>query len=130
MDNLVALIILVLIPIFFGYRYVTEFHEPFSRQNWQFHNWLAALFYVGYLTLFFVHEKHGLYALSTYITESRKFFTFFVLPSIGFGLALFPKVASEFTKDHFKLVQVGIVNFAAFWGWLIVLYLLLIIIIP
>jgi len=131
MEYTFAIICLLSIPVYLGFRHVREYYEnPFSKENFGIDSLLALITYFSYFCIFIYLGINGLYELNELGRQSRKFATFFIYPSIGFGLAIFPKIASEYLLEAFSINSLRFqYQLCAFVGWLLILYLVSILVI-
>lgn len=113
------------IPLFLGYRHLSAYYEePFSKENFGIISLFALVLYLLYLSLFMYLGVDGLYELQKFGRPSRKLANFFIYPGIGFGLAIFPKVASEYMFNAFSMNMLRIQSqLCAITGWLLIIYL-------
>lgn len=129
MEALVGFIILLSFPFYLGYKHISYFSKaPFSYRYFGITSILASVLYLLYLLLFFYVGLDGLYELTW---RGRKSFTTvsaFILPSFGFGIAIFNVIAVDFintingpsTNTYYRRnrVTVGIL------GWFIIGFLM------
>jgi hypothetical protein len=125
MEIIFALICLLSAPLYLGARHIIEYYDaPFSKENFGKASLLAAVLYFLYLATFLRLGTDGLYELKQFGNVVKKFSTFFIYPSIGFGLAIFPKLASEYI---FNAYSMALLNFqyqlCSLIGWLHIIYL-------
>lgn len=73
--------------------------------------------------------KTGIYSFYEPVSTIRdhRFLYFFLLPGLGFGIAIFPRVAAEYSQNYLPMLQSGLLKHFAIYGWLIILALALII---
>ncbi len=125
MEIIFALTFLFSVPLYLGARHIIEYYDaPFSRENFGKASLLATVLYLLYLIAFLRLGTDGLYELKEFGSIVRKFSIFFIYPSIGFGLAIFPKLASEYI---FNAYSMALLNFqyqlCSLIGWLLIIYL-------
>ncbi|WP_040551904.1 hypothetical protein [Rheinheimera nanhaiensis] len=127
METLVQLAVLVSLPIYFGIRHYCEY-ESFDSAKWGLPEKLAALFFILYIGFFLLVGREHLYSLQEFGADNRKFGSFFVFPSIAFAVALFPKIAAEYSEHYAGLAATGMQRIVGIFGWayLLVLFLTLV----
>jgi len=77
-----------------------------------------------YFGIFIYLGIENLIELNEYGRQSQKFANLFIYPSIGFGLVIFPKSASELILNQFSYATERLLHqLCAFVGWLLVIYL-------
>ena len=125
MEITFAIICLLSIPLYLGFRQLVEYYDgPFSKENFGLLSLLALIIYFVYFGVFIYLGIDGLYELKELGRQSRKFATFFIYPSIGFGLAIFPKITSEYIFDAFSMASLRFqYQLCSFIGWLSIAYL-------
>jgi len=125
MEYTFAIICLLSLPLYLGFRHSVEYYEgPFSKENFGVSSLLALILFCSYFVIFINLGIEELYELKELGRQSRKFATFFIYPSIGFGLAIFPKMASEYIFDAFSMASLRFqFQLCAFIGWLLIAYL-------
>lgn len=130
MEYLIAFICLCSLPVYFGYRHFLEYWESsLSKENFSLVSWVALILLFSYFGLVIYMGIDELYELKEAGRESRKFITFFIYPSVGFGLAIFPKIASEYIFNAFSMNMLRIQNqLCSFMGWLLIFYLVFVLV--
>jgi hypothetical protein len=129
MEALVGFIILLSFPLYFGYQHISYFSEsPFSYRYFGITSILASVLFLLYLFLFFYLGLDGLYELTRRGRKSFNIVSAFLLPSIGFGIAIFNIMAADFMKDFEdpsanKYYRTNRLT-ACILGWLIIAFLM------
>ncbi|MEN3157705.1 hypothetical protein ABC502_04885 [Alkalimonas sp. NCh-2] len=126
-ETLFQLAVLVSLPTYFGVRHYYEY-ESFNRTLWGFSEKLAALFFIIYIGFFLLVGKEYLYSLREFGTENRKFGTFFVFPSVAFAIAMFPRIAAEFSDNYSGLAATGMQRAIGIFGWIYLFILLFVLV--
>lgn len=125
METLLAIIVLLSLPCYLGFRHMLEYYDaPFSKDNFGIGAALATVLLVLYIISFFYLRIDELYDLS----EGRKrdkFAIFFIEPTIGFGIAIFNKVAAEYMFNFNTLSSIKFLKeICTFVGWLLIIRLI------
>lgn len=127
METLVQLVVLVSLPIYFGIRHYFEY-ESFDNVLWGLSEKFATVLFLVYVCFFLIVGKEYLYSLYQFGADYRKFSTFFVYPSFSFAIAMFPRIAAEFCDNYIDLAAVGMCRVISVFGWLLLVFLLIIVI--
>lgn len=123
-EDIFAVICLLSVPSFLAVKYFSEYYEgTVSLGMFGFWPSIALILYLIYLGLYFFLGIDGLYELNDFQRENRKYQTFFLCPTIGFGLAIFPKCATEYIFNYWSFSEFDVyVKYTAFTGWSLILY--------
>lgn len=125
MEHLIAFICLLSLPIYLGYGHFFEYWEcSLSKENFNVTSWAALILFCSYFGVVIYAGIEELYKLKEVGREYRKFITFFIFPSVGFGLAIFPKIASEYIFNAFSTNTLRLQNqLCSLAGWILIIYL-------
>ncbi|MFT4940548.1 MAG: hypothetical protein ACI88A_003605 [Paraglaciecola sp.] len=124
MDLFIPILVLVSIPVYLGLRHASEYETFQDEKIWGKSEKIATLLLMSYLVLIVLLGKGGLYQMSEYGSDYRKFGTFFFVPSMGFAIAMFPRVAAEFFDNYIQMASTGSSRVVALFGWLMISILL------
>lgn len=129
METLISIVVLITIPIFFAVRHVDEYGTFDDPKIWGNAEKFASSLFLLYLGMVLVLGKSGIYSFYEPVSSIRdpRFGFFFLFPSLGFGIAMFPRVAAEFSQNYLPMVQSGMLKYFSIYGWLIIVCLALII---
>lgn len=122
-ETLFQLAVLVSLPTYFGIRHYYEY-ESFDSAWWGLSEKFAAVFFIAYIGFFLLVGKEHLYSLREFGAENRKFGTFFVFPSIAFAIAMFPRIAAEYSDNYSGLAATGMQRAIGIFGWIYLFILL------
>ena len=129
METLISIVVLIAIPIFLAVRHLDEYGTFDDPKIWGNGEKIASSLFVFYLGMVLVLGKSGIYSFYDPVSSIRdpRFMFFFLFPSIGFGIAMFPRVAAEFSLSYLPMLQSGMLKYFSVYGWLIIVCLALII---
>ena len=120
MESVFALCVLLCCPLILGCVHFREFESFDNPRVWGRREKVAALIFVFYVGLTIGLGKADIYWLyGDYIGRDSRFFVCFVLPSIGFAIAMFPRAAIELNNDYWGLKKGSTLRDFAYVGWLI-----------
>lgn len=124
METFVGIAVILSCPLYWGTKYFSNYIDAWKK--WGAFSKLSAVLFTLYIIFIFVLDSEELHALA--FAGSRKsipFLDFFLIPSVGFGLAMFPRAAAEqFSEEVEK--RIDWLNVPALIGWFIQLYLLVV----
>ena len=124
METLVQLVVLVSLPIYLGVRHYSEY-ESFDNTLWGLSEKFATGLLLAYVCFFLLVGKEYLYSLQEFGADYRKFSTFFIYPSFGFAIAMFPRIAAEYCDNYIDLAAAGMCRVVSIFGWLLLVFLLI-----
>ncbi|BCO17633.1 hypothetical protein KUC3_04900 [Alteromonas sp. KC3] len=129
METLISTVVLISIPSFFAVRHFNEYGTFDDPKIWGRAEKIASLLFALYLGMILVLGKSGIYSFYEPVSTIRdpRFMFFFLFPSIGFGIAMFPRVAAEFSQNYLPMLQSDMLKYFSIYGWLIIVCLTLII---
>ena len=130
METGFAILVLLSVPLAFMATSYRDYGADFAGAlGWSLSNTFAVGLLFSYIVLILVEGKQGVYAYAELSAENRKYFTLFILPSLGFGMAIFPGVAARFCENFTSLNRYGLTGLMAVPGWILILWLSLIILV-
>lgn len=124
LDEILAILTLISIPTFLGLKFLHEYQNDWSN-HWYFSEKLASILFALYLLLVLFVGRNEIYSLAASGVSHHKFMTFYALPSLAFGIAMFPKSAIEYSDLYFKSSLLGTQRWFAFTGWMYITILFL-----
>jgi hypothetical protein len=129
MESVFAVTVLLFVPCFLGVKHIFVYYDsPFSMKNFGVGSIVALFLFVLYLVLFFHLGIDGLYELSEERRYRDKFFILFVLPSFGFGIAIFNLIAFEYLRGYESHASTKLQKeISALVGWLLIAILIFVI---
>ncbi len=71
----------------------------------------------------------GVYSFYEPVSEIRdpRFMLFFLLPSFSFGIAMFPRIAAEYSENYLPMLRSGMLRYFGIFGWLLICCLAIVI---
>ncbi len=125
MDLFISILVLLTFPILFGVKHYLEY-EAFSSNLWGNAEKIATILFLVYLTVIIIVGKEHAYTYYESVPDHKKFPSFFVSPSLGFGIAMFPRGAAEFSGSYARLAAVGMTRALSLIGWVLIAWLAMI----
>ncbi|NVK57204.1 MAG: hypothetical protein HWE26_16505 [Alteromonadaceae bacterium] len=130
METLISIAVLVSVPIFLALRHYDAYGTFEDSNIWGKSEKLALMIFMLYIAMVIVLGKSGIYTFYEPITAIRdhRFVYFFCAPGLGFGIAIFPRVAAEFSQLYLPMLKTGTLKYFAIFGWLIIVALTLVLV--
>ena len=125
---MIPYLILISVPVILGAKHIYEYSIIIDKYTFGYPERIAALLFILYIIFIVFLGMEKLFELQTYARGGRRYMTFFVYPSFGFGLAIFPKAASHFTGMYDQLASTGMARGVAIWGWFAIVYVAIIVV--
>ena len=135
MDVLLLILILLICPTFFALKAKFQYGGLFSKNSgWNFGSSIALIILVTYIIFISVIGKAALFSLCDYACRYRYSYFYepslLVIPSIGYGFIMYPYIGSEYFKAHNAIHMFNMGWLISFIGWVILIGLFLILVMP
>ncbi|WP_070123166.1 hypothetical protein [Alteromonas confluentis] len=129
METLISIVVLIAIPAVLAIRHFYEYGS-FDQPNIRGASEKAAsALLVIYVGMVLVLGKSGIYSFYEPVSHIRdpRFVLFFLLPGFGFGIAMFPRIAAEFSENYLPMLRSGMLRYFGIYGWALICCLAIII---
>ena len=122
METLISIVVLIAIPTILAVRHFNEYGSFDQPNIWGASEKVATALFLIYVGMVLALGKSGIYSFYEPVSQIRdpRFTLFFLMPSFGFGIVMFPRIAAEFSENYLPMLRSGMLRYFGIYGWALI----------